>query len=168
MNNKSISQIGYSILRISTMLESIKKELRYFGTDQMLYGAEISMLRSIKENEGISVTDLAEKLGVTKGAVSQILKKLQRKGMVLKCIDSTNQSRLNLSLTEKGRGVYVNHAQRHKELDDAINAILRGANSKDIEFLKHFLTEAENRINDYKAKQKSAEKSSEELREEGN
>ena len=67
-------------MRVVTKLSEIDKRTRYYGTDQSLFEAEIHMIKSIKENEGIHVTGLADMLGVTKGAVSQILKKLETQG----------------------------------------------------------------------------------------
>ena len=54
------------------------------------------MIKSIKENEGIHVTGLAEMLGVTKGAVSQIIMKIEKKKMIVKDTDPRNLSRLVL------------------------------------------------------------------------
>ena len=71
------------LLRVVTKLSDIDGKTRNYGTDQPLFNAEIHMIKSIKENEGIHVTGLADMLGVTKGAVSQIIQKLERKGMIV-------------------------------------------------------------------------------------
>ncbi len=150
MKDKDVSEISLTILRISSLLEHIIKGIGNFGTDQKIYGSEIFMIYTIKENEGISVTDLACKLEVTKGAVSQILKKLERKGFILKRQDASNQSRLNLSLTPKGEVAYINHNLKHRELEDGLRKILNKVSNENIDFLKTFLSAFENGMTQYK------------------
>ncbi len=72
-------KISYTLLRLATKFSEIDKQTSYYGTDKQLFYAEIHMIKAIKENEGIHVTGIAEKLGVTKGAVSQITMKLQKR-----------------------------------------------------------------------------------------
>ncbi|EPY2273451.1 hypothetical protein ACXAUS_002315 [Clostridium sporogenes] len=55
-------KISYKILRLVTKLSEIDKQTNYYGTDKQLFVAEIHMIKAIKENEGIHVTGLAEKL----------------------------------------------------------------------------------------------------------
>ena len=54
------------------------------------------------------MTELARDYGKTKGAVSQILKKVESKGLVYREVDPENDNRYHLFLTDKG-----------KELDEA-------------------------------------------------
>lgn len=101
------------------------------------------------------MTGLADKLGVTKGAVSQIIMKLERKGMIIKEKDVSNQSRLVLRLTPKGETAYVNHEKLHQEFDDFINEILKDASEEKIAFLKNFLNSLENKIDHFESKKRS-------------
>ena len=65
-------------------------------------------LKHIADHHGITVTELARDYGKTKGAVSQILKKVESKGLVYREVDPENDNRYHLFLTDKG-----------KELDEA-------------------------------------------------
>lgn len=104
-------------MRVVSKIMDMDKETRYYGTDQPLYKAEIHMIKSIKKNEGIHVTGLAGMLGVTKGAVSQIIGKLEHKGMIIKDTDPRNLSRLVLRLTPKGETAYLNHEKLHEQYE---------------------------------------------------
>jgi len=146
MNNKNKTKISYTLLRVMNKLFEVDKKTRSYGTDKQLYEAEIHMIKSIKENEGIHVTGLAEILGVTKGAVSQILIKLDKKGMLIKDKDINNQSRLVLKLTPKGELAYIHHEKLHQEFDDLVNGILRDASEEKKLFLKNFLKALETGI----------------------
>ncbi len=104
------------------------------------------MIKSIKENEGIHVTGLADMLGVTKGAVSQIIMKLEHKGMVVKDTDPSNLSRLVLRLTPKGETAYLHHEKLHLEFDGLFNAALENATEEKKMFLKDFLNSLDGKI----------------------
>ncbi len=143
---KNRTKISYTFLRVVTKLSEIDRELRYYGTDQPLYEAEIHMIKSIKENEGIHVTGLADLLGVTKGAVSQIIKKLEGKGMIIKDTDPRNLSRLVLKLTPKGETAYLHHEELHQEFDGLFNAALGNATEENKAFLKEFLNALDEKI----------------------
>jgi len=130
-------------------LFEVDKKTRTYGTDKQLYEAEIHMIKSIKENEGIHVTGLAEILEVTKGAVSQILIKLDRKGMLIKDKDINNQSRLALKLTPKGETAYIHHEKLHQEFDELVNGVLKNASKEEQAFLQSFLISLETGIDDF-------------------
>jgi DNA-binding MarR family transcriptional regulator len=93
----------------------------------------------IKENAGIHVTALAEKLSVTVGAVSQILSKLERKGLVIKEKDIQNQSRFLLRLTPEGELAHTNHLKFHKEFDVLFNKLVGNESETKVKFLTDFL-----------------------------
>ncbi len=149
MKFKNRTRISYIFLRVVTKLTEISRRTRYYGTDQPLHEAEIHMIKSIKENEGIHVTGLADMLGVTKGAVSQILMKLERKDMIVKNTDPSNLSRLVLKLSPKGETAYLHHEELHKEFDSLFNAALKNVSDENKAFLKSFLNLLDEKIDTY-------------------
>lgn len=146
MKFKRRTKISCTLLRVMSELSKFDKQTRSYGTDEHLFDAEIHMIKSVKENEGIHVTGLAELLGVTKGAVSQIIMKLQKKGMIIKDTDPRNLSRLMLRLTSKGEIAYLYHEKFHQELDDLVNGILDKATEDKKVFLKSFLDSFEEKL----------------------
>jgi DNA-binding MarR family transcriptional regulator len=146
MKFKNRAKISYTFLRVVTKLSELDRKTRYYGTDQPLYEAEIHMIKSIKENEGIHVTGLADILGVTKGAVSQIIMRLDHKGMIVKETDPRNLSRLVLRLTAKGETAYSHHEKLHQEFDGLFNAVLENATEENKAFLESFLKALDARI----------------------
>ena len=154
MNEENKTRISYLLLRVVYDLFEVDKKTRYYGTDKPLFEAEIHMIKAVRENEGIHVTGLAEKLSVTKGAVSQMIMKLQKKGMIIKSRDIHNQSRLMLHLTAKGEAAYLHHEMLHREYDAFINDILRDATEENREFLKGFLVSVSSRLGEFESTMK--------------
>jgi DNA-binding MarR family transcriptional regulator len=139
-------KLSYTLLRLMVVLSEVDKRTRNYGTDRQLHEAEIHTIAAVKENPGAHVTGIAEALGVTKGAVSQILLKLQKKGMIAKESDAGNRSRLIVRLTPTGETAYANHERLHREFDGMVSAVLREATEENKAFLKGFLESLEERL----------------------
>lgn len=76
---------------------------------------EIHMVSKVDQANGTSVTELAKAGKVTKGAVSILLSKLERKGLLEKCPDETNRSRVIVRTTPLGRVIAAEHARFHAQ-----------------------------------------------------
>jgi DNA-binding MarR family transcriptional regulator len=151
MNKYNKEMISYKLLKVFQKISVINGKTRHYGTDQLLYEAEMRIIKAIRENEGIHVTALADMLGITKGAVSHSLIQLQKKGVILKQPDSTNQSRLLLKLTDKGETAYQNHEKLHEGFDFAIEALLKNESSEFKSSLDQFLVKLDGTIADFDA-----------------
>ena len=139
-------KISYSLLSLVYKIFELDKKIRYYGTDEPLFKSEIHMIKAIRENKGLHVTGLAERLNVTKGAVSQVIMKLEKKGMIVKQKDADNLLRLALTLTPKGETAYHNHERLHREFDDLVEEVLRETTEANRSFLKKFIGTLEQRI----------------------
>ena len=141
MNNHAptpFSLIGKFIKAVKVW-QAMDKHPRKFGTDEKLHSAEIHLIEAVGHNEGISVTDLADLMGVTKGAVSQTLKKLEAKGLVTKSPAPENSSRLLLCLTAKGKVAFYAHEHWHETMDGGFKTYFFGMPEERLEFLDEFL-----------------------------
>ncbi|MCF8139219.1 MAG: methyltransferase domain-containing protein, partial [Desulfotignum sp.] len=92
----------------------------------------------------LGVTDIARLIGVTKGAVSQTLKRIEKKGLAQKQKDPDNRSKLLVSLTALGNMAYWAHKHWHETMDGGFITYLENLNSDQTEFLLDFLTRVEN------------------------
>ncbi len=118
-----------------------KKPQKYCG-DIILTQPEIHTIAIIGDDEGISVTQLSEARGVTKGAVSQMIYKLVDKGLVEKRISPSSDAELNLHLTEKGKEAFHEHRKKHEAMEmrfaEIMNDIPEEMQQYMTEFLKSF------------------------------
>ena len=126
------------------LYEELEKTPRSFGTDELLSSSEIHLIERIGDNEErLSVTDLAVLIGVTKGAVSQHLKKLEKKELTVKEEDPRNISRSIVKLTTKGKAAFYAHKHWHEKMDGGFKAYFMNLDKDNIQFLYEFMTRIE-------------------------
>jgi len=71
-----------------------------------LYPSEVHLLLMIENKINTNATQIAGELNLTKGAVSQTLSRLEKKGILLKSKDIYNKNELTLVLTDFGKEIY--------------------------------------------------------------
>ena len=114
------NHICFALLSLVNQFYMLERQCRNFGTDVEIHLAEIQMIMTIHNAQGIHVNGLAEKLRITKGSVSEMLRKLERKGLVRKEKDPLKMTRLNIYLTDKGLLAHQNHICLHQKLDNLV------------------------------------------------
>jgi DNA-binding MarR family transcriptional regulator len=87
-----------------------------FGSGDILYRSEIHAIEAIGHNHGSNLTELAARLEITKGTLSQLISKLAKKGLVLKKRGDRNDKEVTLELTEKGKIAFDGHQGFHREM----------------------------------------------------
>lgn len=100
----------------------VDKEMvpRVLDSGVLLYRMEIHVIVAIAENPDMNLTGLAEVLGVTKGAVSQKVKILEKKEYIKIFKNSNNNKEILFQLTEKGNRVFLGHQLFHLKLNERI------------------------------------------------
>ena len=143
-NTGTINEIHKRFNSIVKLAEKLEKIPRSYGTDELLTSSEIHLIEIIGQNDGkFSVTDLAKFLGVTKGAVSQNLKKLENKGLTMKYEDPENISRSIVKLHTKGTAAFYAHKHWHETMDGGFIEYYQNLEGDKIAFLLDFITKVE-------------------------
>lgn len=104
-----------------------------FGVGIELYPSEIHTLSAIDQLGTCGITELACESGVTKGAASQLVSKLVKKGFMVKDFDPENRSKVILSLTELGKKASYNHYKFHMDHDRSFFDYLRSMSDEELE-----------------------------------
>jgi DNA-binding MarR family transcriptional regulator len=112
---------------------------RTFGTDTELYHSEIHMLQCIEDNPGLHISGVARVLGITRGAASQTVKRLECKQMIVKEASPGDNKKVAMRLTSKGETAYFNHKSAHEKYNALISEILTASNTDKLKFLTDFL-----------------------------
>jgi DNA-binding MarR family transcriptional regulator len=95
---------------------SVMKHVRHSGPppEPMLSPPQVHLLFSIgRSKEGLSATDLAERLSVTPGAITQFVDPLVTLGLVVREGDPNDRRIIRLKLTEQARSHFEKFRQEH-------------------------------------------------------
>lgn len=97
---ENIIKLYFKSLKAFNEFESIPRD---FGTGgDMLYSSEIHTLQAIGRNANINLTELAEKLDISKSGASKFVLKLLEKDLITKNKLINNKKEVVFNLTEKG------------------------------------------------------------------
>ncbi len=99
------------------------KTPRHYGTDDLLYPAEVHLLEVIGGEAGITTTQLAERMAITKGAVSQTTARLLEKRLVDKTPAPGQKREQLFTLTGRGDTVLRHHRQLHRRMLEKSEAV---------------------------------------------
>lgn len=109
------------ILRIAHQYARIEEMPLRFDEDGEVTTREAHIVQAVGEADGMNVTGLAVRFGITKSAASQMVSKLVRKGFVEKRPSPHSNKEFILFLTERGRMVFDAHERLHgREMDELI------------------------------------------------
>ena len=143
MNNELQTLIDL-FLKILHLYSVIGRKPKDYGTGDLLYFTEIHTIAMVGKNREINMTRLADMMGVTKGAISQTIRKLVSKNYIVKS-NTNNRKEINLRLSEKGKVVYKGQESFQKELFTFAETLYDSARTEDRELVgRLFLAISEN------------------------
>ena len=116
----SIEEFTDCLVRLFNKAAAIEREPVDTGDGVLLFTSEIHLIDMAGRFPEESMTALAARLGITKGAVSQTAKKLEQKGYLVRAGADGDNKTVFLRLTETGWRAYHWHRTYH----DAVNARL--------------------------------------------
>ncbi|WP_196604008.1 MarR family winged helix-turn-helix transcriptional regulator [Pectinatus haikarae] len=100
-----------------------------------IYNSEWSVLKTVKEHEAVSQSEIASYLDIEPAAISKTLAKLEKKGSIRRCRLNNNKEK-NILLTDTALSVYPELAaavEKHR------NQALTGLSSADRQLLAGLL-----------------------------
>lgn len=126
----------WSFIRKMNRLQGLRLD---FGTGEPLSAAEIHALEAIGKHPGSNVSELAKLMEVTKGAMSQTLDRLEKKGMLGRAKREGNNKEVLPELTARGWQAFAGHEAYHAQFDAGIAVELEGLSPQDYAFLEGML-----------------------------
>lgn len=137
-----------SVYRLINIYNSKSRGTHLYECGAVLYTAQVHTLEAIGTHDGITLTETASLLFVTRAAVSQCVKQLCAMGLVCREDMGTVGGAQGLHLTEKGRSVYSEHRERHKDMLKAIEDVWNGLSDEAKESIKKMMSVTEKHILD--------------------
>ena len=123
--HRVITDIAQYVTKIKNKLNKLEKKSIDFGTGEKLYASELHTIEAIGNKYGNTVTELCNLFGITKGAVSQIISKLEKKQLISKERNRDYAKEINISLTEKGWVIFKSHKELHNKMDVAFLSFMK-------------------------------------------
>ena len=102
-------------IRLANKYKAMEKIPVDYGVGNDLYHSERHLIDQIGNYPDMNITELAKFIGVTKGAISQTVKKLEKKGVVLRYKGRENDKEVFLDLTTTGKEIYKKHKAVNQE-----------------------------------------------------
>lgn len=118
-----VREFRLSLERMVNLYNKLERRPLDFGTGELLHPSEIHLIEAVDEGRGLTVTALAGVFGITKGAVSQLVTRLEHKGYLLRR-PGRNDKEVLLELTGRGRTAALHHAALHRRMDAALGELM--------------------------------------------
>ncbi|WP_312200251.1 MarR family winged helix-turn-helix transcriptional regulator [Anaerospora hongkongensis] len=135
-----------SLIRLATKLYTAMKQPKKFGTDNLLYASEIHTIEMIGNHPGITITELAERQGISKCALPKVIHKLVQKDLVYRYQEANNKKNILLELTGKGQIAFQQHFQFHQTFDIRIMKKINSLTPEEYSFLYDMLEELDHYV----------------------
>lgn len=139
-----------SIFKLSKKFFEVMNQPNNFGTDKLLYSSEIHTLEMIGKHPGITVTELADRQGISKSALPKIVHKLIQKDLIYRYQEPGNKKNILLELTPKGRAAVQHHFEFHETFDSGIMKKINSLTPEEYLFLSDILKDLEEYIDHMK------------------
>lgn len=132
--------------RLTEAFKQLESQPRSFGTKQLLNPAEIHLIEAIGLAGEANVTDLAQSMGVTKGAISQKIRKLADMKLLRKLKVSPDMRCASITLTAEGKKAFLEHEKFHQEFFNDFIDGNRNFSLNDLVFFEKTLSKMESSI----------------------
>ena len=131
------------IQRMGNSYATVERKLVFEHRGVNLHGSEIHFMEAVSEQPTLNLTGLAGEMGITKGALSQTLSRLEAKGMMTKESDPYNKNRLHMELTKPGKEALAAFRQKISREWRELSAYLDSLEQRDYQMLGQFLARLE-------------------------
>lgn len=112
--------------RIVALAAAIEREPVEIGDGCRLSASEVHLIDGAGRFPGAGLSEHAARLGVTKGALTQMVGRLEEKGCLVRVRDAEDRRAARLALTETGRRAFDWHRSLHDRIGGEFEAALDG------------------------------------------
>lgn len=131
------------IVRLLNCYTGLQRTKHEYCPGVELYPSEIHAIECIALTSTINLTELSKKLGLTRGAVSKGVLKLEKMGLVRRYKYVSNQKEVYLHLTERGVEACEGHRRYHESMNRTMQeyceSIPEGTRDEILRFLQMYL-----------------------------
>jgi len=111
-----------AMLRVFDKVQRNRRLARDYGTGDQLSMVEAEVCHVVAATGGISPSELADHIGVSRSAVSQALNRMRTRGLVTVANPPDNAKTRIVEVTDHGATVAKSVNKLHREMSDAVYA----------------------------------------------
>lgn len=108
-----------------------------------LYPSEIHLMQVVNEGPDLNAGQMARKLGISNGAVSQTLARLEKKGAIHRTRDPALKNKVTVTFTESGRRAFDGFEKKQTSAQKAFSDYLTGLSPTDRRVVNGFISHLE-------------------------
>jgi len=127
------------ILDSIALLVSLDKKRVVTHDGKKLHPSEIQLLMFLYHVQDTNITAIAEQMGLTKGAISQTLSRLQKKGIISKEMYPEKKNELHVHFTDTGEELMAQLNKSKKSLEGKYRRYIQTLSNKEKEAISNFL-----------------------------
>jgi len=133
------------IIRLFNCYTDMQKHPYEYCPGIKLYPTEIHAIECVANTNAVNLTELAKQLGVTKGAVSKSVAKLEKMGLIRRYKYISNQKEVYLHLTDLGMQAHEGHKAYHSSMAETMerycSSVSPECGQEILRFLEMYLSE---------------------------
>jgi len=127
------------ILDSIDLLVSLDKKRIFTFEGEKLHPSEILLLMHLYHKQDTNLTAIATQMKLTKGAISQTLSRLQKKGIISKEMYPEKKNELHVQFTDSGAQLMAQLNKGKKSLEGKYRRYIQTLSKKEKETISNFL-----------------------------
>ena len=124
MDKKEFITFNNRFNRFILAFDKLKKNQHKSGVDKSITLNEVHLIVVIGENQPLNLVKLSELLEVSRSAITQSVRRLIQKNLVVLDFDPNNGKNKYLRLTEKGIEIFKIHKEQQAYIEKSIFSVL--------------------------------------------
>ena len=139
MRNDDLKSFMDDFYSISNKMNQIRNTPVTFKGNICVNSAGLFFLEVVGKNQGVKMSEIGAILGLTKGAVSQMAAKLEKKELIKKIRSKDNAKDIYLELTQEGLRINKEQQGLRAVMYEGISGIVSDYSEQDIAVIRRFL-----------------------------
>lgn len=136
-------EMAGKIRRVINRFIFLEKRTIFRQGELRLYPSEIHLMQAIHEEPELNAGEMAQRLGLSNGAVSQTLARLEKKGVLRKSKDPALKNKLTATFTRSGKAAIRGFTEEQAAAIEMFSAYLAGLSGRERKIVDGFLSHLE-------------------------
>jgi DNA-binding MarR family transcriptional regulator len=144
--NHALSNLITSFIRNVNKYNEFNQKPYNPGGGHLIHPSEMHTLNSIATYDGLNISELGKKLGITKSAASQVVIKLENKGMLEKHFSPESNKSIFVTLTKTGEAIVRHFRSSQDEIFSLFTDALKKTDEDKILFIQQVFDSIEQNL----------------------